>query len=237
MAIFTATIIEKTENRVKLFSHFLNLKAMKKLFLVAVLAVISMCVSAQGLKGTWFAGGQLSFGSAKNKGIKVGDVTGEQKITNTTVLPIIGTFVSPDVALGIGLGYMGGNSKIEGEQYLKTNNFVVKPLVRKYWNISGGLFFFGQAALPVIIGNSEGAKDSGKTNTTNIGLELSPGFDYVINSWLTIETSFTILNTGYSRSKPKGGDASTSFEFNANPFKSIGDRTVGELQVGVKFLF
>lgn len=211
---------------------------MKKLLLVAVLAVFSVCASAQGLKGTWFAGGQLSFGSTKNSNFAIAEgVTGEQKVTSTTVLPIIGAFVSPDVAIGIGLGYMGGNSKFEGEQYLKTNNFVVKPLVRKYWNVSGGLFFFGQAALPVIIGNSEGAKDSGKTNTMNLGLELAPGFDYVINSWITIETSFTILNTGFARSKPKGGDASTSFEFNANPFNSIGDRTVGELQVGVKFLF
>jgi hypothetical protein len=210
---------------------------MKKVLLVAVLAVFSVCVNAQGLKGTWFAGGQLSFGSTKDKGVTIGGVAGEQKITNTTVLPIIGSFVSPDVAIGVGLGYMGGNAKFEGEQFSKTSNFVVKPLVRKYWNISGGLFFFGQAALPVIVGSAEGTKDSGKTNNLNVGLELAPGFDYVINSWVTIETSFTILNTGFARSKPKGGDASTSFEFNANPFNSIGDRTVGELQVGVKFLF
>ncbi|MFR0677131.1 hypothetical protein [Dysgonomonas mossii] len=210
---------------------------MKKLLLVAVLAVFSVCISAQGLKGTWFAGGQLSFNSSTDKYAVIDKTTGEQKITSTTVLPIIGTFVSPDVAIGIGLGYMGKTNKFEGEQYLKSTNFVAKPLVRKYWNISGGLFFYGQAALPVIIGDSEGVKDSGKTKNLSIGLELAPGFDYVINSWMTIETSFTILNTGYSRSKPKGGDASSSFGFNANPFNSIGDRTVGELQVGVKFLF
>lgn len=236
MAIFTATIIEKTENRVKLFSHFLNLKAMKKLFLVAVLAVISMCVSAQGLKGTWFAGGQLSFGSDKEN-IAGTDGTFERKTTDFTVLPILGTFVSPDVAIGAGVGYMSSKTKDAGVQTGKENTFVIKPLVRKYWNITGGLFFFGQASVPMLFTSGEGAEDVGKYNKTNIGLELAPGFDYVINSWLTIETSFTIFNAGYSSVKPKGGDTDSSFEFNANPFNSIGDREVGKLQIGAKFLF
>lgn len=213
---------------------------MRKLFLIVTAALLSLGVSAQdGLKGVWFAGGQLAFGSTKQHNPTIGEVTldGELKTTNTTVLPIVGTFVAPSVALGVGVGYMGGQEKLKGEQISKSNAFVFKPLVRKYWNISGGLYFFGQAALPMIFGNAEGAKDSGKVNTTDIGLELAPGFDYVINSWITLETSFTILNTGFSRSKPKGGDADSSFSFNANPFNSIGDRTVGELQVGVKFLF
>jgi len=211
---------------------------MKKLFLAGVLALATLGLNAQGLKGTWFAGGQLSFGSSKVQGFELAEGTaGEQKITSTTVLPILGTFISPSVAIGAGIGYMGTTKKFEGEQYSKSNTFVIKPLARKYWNISGGLFFFGQAALPIMFGSSELTKDVGKANSTDVYLELSPGFDYVINKWLTIETSFTVFNAGYSRVKPKGGDASSSFEFNANPFNSVGDRTVGELQVGVKFLF
>jgi len=209
---------------------------MKKLLLVAVLAVFSVCVSAQGLKGTWFAGGQLSFGSKKDN-IAATEGSFERKSTDFTVLPILGTFVSPDVAIGAGLGYISSKTKDGGEQTEKSNTFVIKPLVRKYWNISGGLFFFGQASLPVKFGSGETAKGEGKFNTTDIGLELAPGFDYVINSWMTIETSFTIFNGGYSSRKPKGGDTDSSFGLNFNPFNSIGDRTVGELQVGVKFLF
>ena len=209
---------------------------MKKLFLVAALAVISMCVSAQGLKGTWFAGGQLSFGSSKDN-IASTEGSFERKTTDFTVLPILGTFVSPDVAIGAGVGYISSQTKDAGEQTGKANTFVIKPLLRKYWNISGDLFFFGQASVPVMFGSGETAKGEGKFNSTNIGLELAPGFDYVINGWITIETSFTIFNAGYSSVKPEGGDTDSSFGLNFNPFRSMGDRKVGDLQVGVKFLF
>lgn len=208
---------------------------MKKLFFLGVLSLATLFANAQdGLKGTWFVGGQLSFGSDK-----VQVTGGEQKLTNTTVLPIVGTFISPSVAIGAGIGYMGAKREIADRDDWKQNNFVIKPLVRKYWNINGGLFFFGQAAVPVMFGNQKNYGDLGesKTSTSSAYLELSPGFDYVVNSWLTIETSFTIFSTGFSRSKPEEGDANTSFSFNANPFNSVGDRTVGELQVGVKFLF
>jgi hypothetical protein len=66
------------------------------------------------------------------------------------------------------------------------STFVVKPLVRKYWNIKGGLFFYGQAAVPVMFGKEKVAD----SKTMSVNLELAPGFDYVINKWMTVETSF-----------------------------------------------
>lgn len=210
---------------------------MRKLFLFVTVALMSLSVSAQdGLKGVWFAGGQLNFGSTKEHN-KSTLLPGELKTTNTTVLPIVGTFVTPSVAIGAGIGYMGGKQKLEGNQIDKSNSFVFKPLARKYWNITGGLYFFGQAALPLIIGSGETGATKAKYDNLSFALELSPGFDYVINSWITVETSFRIASLGYSRKKPKDGKSDTDFGFNVNPFNSIGDRTVGELQVGVKFLF
>ncbi len=213
---------------------------MKKLFLVGALALTGLFATAQeGLKGTWFVGGQVAFGNDKT-------TTPGTEVKTTTILPIAGTFISPSVAVGAGVGYMGGTTETDVKK-VESNNFVIKPLVRKYWNISGGLFFFGQAALPMIFGNTEttyydpitGAKLSGKDklDATDIALELSPGFDYVVNKWMTIETSFTILSVGYSSRKPDGGKTSDSFDFNANPFNSVNDREWGNLQLGVKFLF
>lgn len=211
---------------------------MKKLFFTLTLALLCVGISAQdGLKGVWFGGGQIAFSSKKDKDT-------DAKTTSTTVLPIFGTFVSPSVAVGAGIGYIGSTGEAFNNQDIKVeskgNTFVFKPLVRKYWNITGGLYFFGQAAMPLQFGNTKTTIDNlgeAKSKTTDIALELSPGFDYVVNSWLTIETSFTILNMGYNKTKPNGAKGSSSFGFNANPFNSIGDRTVGELQVGVKFLF
>jgi hypothetical protein len=75
------------------------------------------------------------------------------------------------------------------------------------------------------------------SKTMSVNLELAPGFDYVINKWMTVETSFSILNVGYSSSTPNVGDKTTKFGFTANPMNSVADRLLGNLQVGVKFLF
>ncbi|MDL2303327.1 hypothetical protein LJC28_02915 [Dysgonomonas sp. OttesenSCG-928-D17] len=178
---------------------------MKKMILVVVLATVCLFANAQdGLKGTWFAGGEISYSDVSD-------------VKSTMVLPIAGTFVSPDVAVGLGVGYMSVK-----ENGVTDDAFVVKPLVRKYWNITGPLYLFGQAAAPMIFGDN-----------TQLGLQLSPGLDFVVTSWMTIETSFTIFGVNYIDYDGGGSD----FSIGANPFNSIADREVGTLQVGVKFLF
>jgi len=178
---------------------------MKKLLLLSALIITSLCAHAQGLKGTWFLGGQVSHSDVKD-------------LKSTMILPIVGTFISPDVAIGAGLGYW----RTKDGDADAIDRIVVKPLVRKYWNISGPVFLFGQAAAPMIFAD----------DYTNLGLELSPGIDWVVNSWMTIETSFTIFGFNYT----KDGD-DKDWNVGANPMNSISDRTFGDLMVGVKFLF
>lgn len=201
---------------------------MKKILLVAALAIMSLTVNAQekskGLQGIWWAAGQVSFGSSE---------TGTAKSTNNMILPIVGTFISPSVTVALGIGNINSKTKDGSTTLAESNTFVIKPLARKYWNVSGGLFFFGQAALPVMMGKDKITDDK----TSSVALELAPGFDYVINKWLTVETSFTIFNVGSSTTTPKVGEKTTNFNFNANPMNSVGDRKIGDLQVGVKFLF
>jgi hypothetical protein len=203
---------------------------MKKILLVAV-ALLGLTVNAQdkkeskGLEGIWWAAGQVSFDSSK---------TGSAKSDSNMILPIVGTFISPDVTIGLGIGNIASKTvNGAGVTTAEGSTFVVKPLVRKYWNVSGGLFFYGQAALPVMMGKDK--ITDGKTSS--FGLELAPGFDYVVNKWLTVETSFTVFNVSSSTSTPKVGDKTTTFGFNANPMNSVSDRKLGNLQVGVKFLF
>lgn len=180
---------------------------MKRILIVITLALVSLGISAQeGLKGTWFAGGEFSYADHGSKS------------SSTTILPIAGTFVSPSVAVGAGIGYMG--NKVDG---VNTDLFVFKPLVRKYWNITGPVYLFGQAAAPMIFGDG----------VTNLALEVSPGIDLVVTSWMTIETSFSIF--AFSYADVDGAD--TKWSIGMNPYNSISDRTVGELRVGVKFLF
>ncbi|CAM3054812.1 outer membrane beta-barrel protein [Flavobacterium frigoris] len=201
---------------------------MKTILLVAAVAIMSLTVNAQekskGLQGIWWAAGQVSFGSSE---------TGTAKSTNNMILPIVGTFISPSVTVALGIGNINSKTKDGSTTLAESNTFVIKPLARKYWNVSGGLFFFGQAALPVMMGKDKITDDK----TSSVALELAPGFDYVINKWLTVETSFTVFNVGSSTTTPKVGEKTTNFNFNANPMNSVGDRKIGDLQVGVKFLF
>lgn len=186
---------------------------------------MSLTANAQdGLKGTWWVAGQVQFGSEK---------TGDAKSTSSTILPIVGTFITPSVTVGVGVGSINTKEEAANVTTAETSAIVVKPLVRKYWNVKGGLFFYGQAALPVIMGKDK--ITDGKTSS--VSLDLAPGFDYVVNKWLTVETSFNILSVGSTTTTPKVGDKTTEFGFNANPMNSVADRELGKLQVGVKFLF
>jgi hypothetical protein len=201
---------------------------MKKILLIAGIAILSITAQAQekskGLQGTWWVAGQVSFSSEK---------TGDAKTDKNMILPIVGYFVAPSVTVGVGVGSVSSKTTDATGTTADSNTFVVKPLVRKYWNINGGLFFYGQAALPIMSGKDK----ISDTKTSSVALELAPGFDYVVNKWMTVETSFTIFNVGSTTSTPAVGDKTTTFEFNANPMNSVADRALGNLQIGVKFLF
>lgn len=197
---------------------------MKKLLLIGTFIFTCLFASAQdGLKGTWFVGGALNIGSNKSFNADGQEI----KTDSYTIQPLLGTFVSPSVAVGGSLGY--SHSKT-GD--LKTNGFTIMPLARKYWNVTGSLYFFGQAALPIEIGNTK--LGDFKTNTLGVAVALAPGFDWIVTSWMTVETSFTLVSAGYSSSKPKGGDTTSSWSIGGN---SISSTSFGELSVGVKFLF
>lgn len=202
---------------------------MKKILLIAGIVLLSFKGFAQeknqGLQGTWWVAGQVSFDSEK---------TGDAKTTSNMILPIVGYFVAPTVTLGVGVGNISSKTdNASGVTTADSNTIVVKPLIRKYWNLSGNLYLYGQAALPVMLGKDK-ISDS---KSTSVGLEVAPGFDYILNKWMTIETSFTILNFSSTTITPDTGDKTTKIGFNVNPMNSVSDRALGNLQVGVKFLF
>ncbi|WP_101690202.1 hypothetical protein [Dysgonomonas massiliensis] len=186
---------------------------MKKLFFILTLALVSFGLSAQdGLKGTWFAGGEISYSKA-----------GDAK--SFTILPVAGTFITPDIAIGAGVGYTKTELPriLEGVAEInKTDAFIFQPLVRKYWNITGPIYLFGQVAAPMVFGDD-----------TSIGLNVSPGIDFIVNSWMTLETSFTLFGFNYTKYDAGGNSWNIGFD----PFSSKESRKIGQLSVGVKFLF
>lgn len=196
---------------------------MRKLFLVASLMVFCTVMSAQGLKGVWFAGGNVGFGKEE----VFNDAGVKSKTTTTSIMPLAGKFVSPSVAVGGAIGY---DYSKKGD--IKNTGFTIMPLARKYWNIAGNLYVFGQMALPVNISNQKGVDP--KVNGFGVHFQVAPGFDLIVNKWFSIEASFVLANAGYSQTKPKGGKSSDSWSLNG---KTIGTSSFGDLTVGVKFLF
>lgn len=183
---------------------------MKKLLLAGALAIAGL-VSAQksGLQGTWFATAQLGYQS--------NGASGNAKVSTTTIIPIVGTFVSPNVAIGLG----GGVVSTKTGSQSAVNTTVLEPLVRKYWNVAGSLYFYGQGAVPILIGD----------NQTTYGVTLTPGFDYVLTKWFTVELSATVA--GLQFTSVKGGNTAVNFGINPMAHSSLGTST----QVGFKFLF
>lgn len=203
--------------------------------MAAALSLTSFAQKNEGLKGTWFATSQFGYQQQK---------TGDAKSTNLTVLPIVGHFVTPSVAVGAGVGYINIKAETGSAKEANSQLYVIQPLVRKYWNVTGGLYFMGQLAAPIITGKE---KES-DLKISQFGLAASGGFDYVIGKHFTVEFSYNLANFSVTTLKPTTGEKTTITDFslahvaNVDPFYntalagSVSGITT-PLAFGFKFLF
>ena len=176
---------------------------MKKLLVLAGIALLSFNANAQeqkGLKGAWFATSQFGYQQTK---------TADEKQTNFSVVPIVGKFITPSVAVGAGVGYMNIKNEDVAGTNANTGLLVVEPLVRKYWNVAGNFYFFGQVASPFISGKE---KES-DLKVTQFGVSMSGGFDYFITKNFSVEFSYDLANFTQTTLKPDSGDKTTVTNF------------------------
>lgn len=177
---------------------------MKKIFTLLSIALIGLTAkaqdSSQGLKGAWFATSQFGYQQTK---------TADIKNTNLSVLPIVGTFITPSVAVGAGIGYINVKADSNEGTAAKTDLFVIEPLARKYWNVAGSLYFFGQLALPVITGKEK----QSELKVSQVGLSLSGGFDYFVTKNFSVEFSYDLANFTSTTLDPKLGEKTTVTNF------------------------
>ena len=213
---------------------------MKNFLLLAGIALFGLSVNAQekeskGLQGAWFATSQVGYQQTK---------TGDTKSTNLMVLPIVGCFISPSVAVGAGVGYMNIKSETGGTTSANTGLIVIEPLVRKYYNVAGNLYFFGQLAAPIMSGKE---KES-EMKVTQYGLAVSGGFDFFVTKHFSVEFSYDLANITSTTLDPKTGDSTTITNFSlahvasADPFyiDALGGsmpNLTTPLSFGFKFVF
>ncbi|MCR4030006.1 MULTISPECIES: porin family protein [Flavobacterium] len=212
---------------------------MKKIVTLVSVVLLSFAAKAQdstqGLKGTWFVTSQFGYQQTK---------TADAKSTNISVLPIVGTFVTPSVAVGAAVGYINIKADSDAGTAAKTDLIVAQPLVRKYWNVAGSLYFFGQLAVPIISGKE---KES-ELKVNQIGVSMSGGFDYFVTKNFSVEFSYDLANFTSTTLDPKTGEKTTVTNFglahaaNVDPFYNTAlggsnPNLTSPISVGFKFLF
>ena len=208
---------------------------MKKIVTLISIVLLGLTAKAQesgqGLKGAWFATSQFGYQQTK---------TGDAKSTNLSVIPIVGTFITPSIAVGAGVGYINMKSDSNLGTESKTDLIVIQPLARKYWNVAGSLYFFGQAALPVITGK-EKERD---TKINQFGLSVSGGFDYFVTKNFSVEFSYDLVNFTSTTIDPVIGEKTTVTNFGLAHMANVdsaylvgGSNLTTPLAVGFKFIF
>jgi len=190
---------------------------MKKFLLLAGIALMGLTANAQdGLKGAWFATSQFGYTQTK---------TGDVKGTNLTVLPIVGTFVTPSVAVGAGVGMVNIKAENATGTVAKTSLLVAEPLVRKYWNVAGKMYFFGQLAAPIITGK----ESESELKVSQFGLAMSSGLDFFVTKNFSVEFSYNLANFSSTTLTPKTGDKTTITDFSLAHVASVDPAYIGAL--------
>lgn len=199
---------------------------MKKLLLsIAVLSGLAFTTQAQTEKGNFILGGSVGFNTSKVDGASKSDV-------DFNVVPNIGYFLNDNIAIGTGVGYKY-NKEIGHQQ---TEAFVVAPFGRYYVNLSDQFKFYGQLSVPMEFGTAKLVNANGDTGaklgtTTNIGVNVAPGFAFFPTKRIGIE--FSVAGLSYDNKQLK--DEATGAKVKTNSFGLNADAFAPKL--GVQFHF
>lgn len=167
---------------------------MKKLFLLAVIALCGVTAFAQknaSKSSNIYVGGGIAFESTSDE-------------TAIAIIPEIGYKMNKNMGLGVRLGYGSTGS---GDS--KNTVFSIKPYLRQ------NIYSIGQVGVILdyqLLYQSEGPKD-GKTNTFGAG--IAPGLALNINSKISVVTHLGFLGYTSSKLDVEGAEATNTFTVNA----------------------
>jgi len=195
-----------------------------KTILLSVLAFVSITVTAQ--KSTWYVGGNVGLSSNQNKFSNGTTTVDGGKTTNWSFSPEVGTFLTDNIQLGLGITVAG----------TKTDSQTPTVNINKNTSYGGTLYsryFFGKEAFKPFVGLNVSALSGGsKTtigNTTTegpdsftFGSNINAGFGYAISKKFTTIGSFGFL--GYSKSTLKSGSNKTTSSNFGLDAQSLGNR-------------
>ena len=194
---------------------------MKKLFALAIVALMAVSASAQ-----YYIGGGIGFGMDKTK------PEGGESSTNTsfTIAPELGYNLDANSSLGIRIGFT--SSKEDGIPETKTNNFIIEPYYRYYFFGFGNFRVAAEAGLNFNTGKttwSTAGNPDIERKVTGFGLNVTPVLTYGLTDKVTLLAGLNFMGLGFNQEKIK--DAGTTTEFglgvDTNNVANTGDISIG----------
>jgi len=179
--------------------------------------------SAQTQKGTIFINGNVGWNNTKNNfnGFNnAGELYNHtEKINNITVQPMIGTFVSDNLALGLLINYSFFRNKNEdlinnyNSNKSKTNSINIGPFIRKFFPLNANFTLYAQGNIGLGLSSTKSTfefvsptSQNYKSNSFLAGLQ--PGILFFATNKIGID--LFVSGFKYSRGKVKGSETSSS---------------------------
>ncbi|WP_165040832.1 outer membrane beta-barrel protein [Dysgonomonas sp. ZJ709] len=185
---------------------------MRKLFLVAILALVTFInASAQDVGQMW-VGGSASLWSSKDKGT-------DESQTSYSILPEFGYVISKNIGIGIVVGYRHEEfasysyiNNMEQIETVATESYVINPFVRYSFlkGDIGGLFVDGG----ILYAHSKQKEYDVTSHQIEVGFR--PGVAINVSSKVSLLGKFGFL--GYQNDKSKYGLSDYKNERTTNGF-------------------
>jgi|WetSurMetagenome_2_1015567.scaffolds.fasta_scaffold00256_28 outer membrane protein len=197
---------------------------MRRIFSLAILMMACSALMAQPKPNSFFAGGNFSFYTGKDKSKDGGTSTVNDTYTNFSVYPKVGYFLSDKFAVGAQIGGSINVSK-QPNSYNNTKStrtgFSFEPFAR-YYVVNQKFGIFGEASMGFGLGTTKYTYDylpTEKTTYQAFSLGVSPGIYYSLSDHLMLESKVGWLGFTSETDKNEDGssDINNEFGLNLNP--------------------
>ncbi|MFV0290635.1 MAG: hypothetical protein ACK5IJ_07025 [Mangrovibacterium sp.] len=167
---------------------------MKKLFLIAVLAVAA--ISSSFAQEGFYVGGSLGFNTTEN-------------LTSFNISPEVGKVVSEKLWVGAKVGFSFSNEEV-GSLETKTTSFGLTPYARYYMLRLNKFAIAAQGELSYWM-NSTKVGDADSSSISSFGFNVYPYLTYDLTDRVVLQTRINGFNFGINST-----DSNTSFGFGAS---------------------
>jgi outer membrane protein W len=200
---------------------------MKRVF-VTMAALLTAFLSLKAQEGSWYVGGNAGFSTSQGKTEINNTETKTGKGNNWSFSPEIGTFLTNQIQVGIGVTINGSKSDNQATPQnteTTTNSYGGTLYGRCYFGKEAFKPFIGLNA-SVLPGNSKSTTGNTtfKSKTMSFGANVNAGFGYALSKRVTAVGSFGFFGYNYNSSEPANSNTKfkqSSFGFDAN---TLGNR-------------